>query len=296
MKPNGDLAGYRMLLSFAHPDDESFGMGGAIAYYAERGVEITLICSTNGDVGTVAPEYLEQYNSIAELRLAELRCAAEKLGIKNVITYGFRDSGMAGAPENEHPDCLVQADEEAVTARVVQDLRTLRPHVVVTFDPYGGYGHPDHIFMHRVTTRAFYAAGDSARFREQLAEGHAAYQPAKLYYTSFPRLPLRVMLWAARLRGEDPRRMGTNRDLDMQAALDNQLPTTTRLRVGEYEDVWSEASNCHASQQSPRQMQGLASRFARFIYNHQEFTRVYPPRNGKRERLERDLFAGVTRG
>ncbi|MBN1565816.1 MAG: PIG-L family deacetylase [Anaerolineae bacterium] len=73
----------RLLISFAHPDDESFGMGGVIAYYVARGIEVSLICSTNGDVGTVDPEFMRDYDTVADLRLAELRCAADMLGIKN---------------------------------------------------------------------------------------------------------------------------------------------------------------------------------------------------------------------
>lgn len=294
MKPNADLTGYRMLLSFAHPDDESFGMGGAIAHYAARGVAITLICSTNGDLGTVDPELLAGYQSIAELRLGELRCAAEQLGIQDVIAYGYRDSGMMGAPDNDHPDSLWQADEDLVVERIVRDIRQIRPHVVITFDPYGGYGHPDHIYMHRATTRAFHLAGDPAQFPEHAAEGLAPYQPAKLYYTSFPRLPLRVMVWAARLRGQNPRRMGTNHDLDLQAALDKTLPATARLNVAAYEDKWDAAASCHASQQNPRQLQSLVSRLGRLIFRHQEFTRASPPVNG-REPVEHDLFAGIPR-
>lgn len=295
MKSRPDYSGYRMLLAFAHPDDESFGMGGAIAYYAERGVAISLICSTNGDVGTVDPEFLAGYQSVAELRLNELRCAAERLGIRELITYGYCDSGMMGTPDNENPACLWQADEDEVTGRIVRDIRRIRPHVVVTFDPYGGYGHPDHIYMHRATTRAFHAAGDPAQYPEQIAEGLEPYRPAKLYYTAFPRLPLRVMLLVARLRGEDPRRMGKNKDLDLQAALDRQLPSTARLNVGRYQSVWDAAANCHASQQNPRQTQSVFDRLSRVIFRHQDFTRVYPPLNG-REPVERDLFAGIPPG
>lgn len=292
MKSPVDLTGYRMLLAFAHPDDESFGMGGAIAYYAQRGVAISLICSTNGDVGTVNPELLAGYQSIGELRLKELRCAAEQLGIQEIITYGYRDSGMMGSPENDDPACLWQAHEDAVTGRIVRDIRRLRPHVVVTFDPYGGYGHPDHIYMHRATTRAFHAAADPAQYPEHAAEGLAPHQAAKLYYTAFPSLPLRAMVWSARLRGQDPRRMGMNRDLDMQAALDKMLPSTTRLNVAPYQAAWDAAANCHASQQNPRQMQTLVDRLSRVLFRHQDFTRAFPPPNGRRPR-ERDLFAGV---
>jgi LmbE family N-acetylglucosaminyl deacetylase len=281
----------RMLISLAHPDDEAFGMGGAIAKYAERGVRVTLICSTNGDAGSVDPELLVGYDSIGELRLDELRCAAETLGIDEVITYGYRDSGMMGTPDNDHPDSLWQADEDVVVGRIIHDVRRVRPQVVVTFDPFGGYGHPDHIFMHRATTRAFYEAGDPLRFPEHLADGLEPYQPAKLYYMAYPRLPLRIVLWLARLRGEDPRRMGRNHDLDLQTALDRQLPTHARINVGRYQGVWDRAAGCHASQGNPRDTRSVFDSLRRVIFRHQDFTRVHPAPNGQRP--ERDLFAGI---
>jgi LmbE family N-acetylglucosaminyl deacetylase len=281
-----------MLISFAHPDDESFGMGGAIAMYAERGVEITLICATNGDVGTVDAEFLEGYDSIAELRIDELRCAAETLGIKEVITYGYRDSGMMGAPENNHPDCLWQADEDVVVERIVRDIRRTRPHVVITFDPFGGYGHPDHIFMHRATTRAFHAAGDPDQFPEHIADGLEPYRPQKLYYNTFPRLPLQLRIWWMRLRGEDPRRLGRNKDLDLQAVLEHREPSHARLDLRGYQPVWDAAAGCHASQQNPRQTESLLDKLNRFIFRHQNFTRAWPEPNG-REPLEHDLFEGI---
>lgn len=284
--------GKRLLISFAHPDDEAFGMGGAIAYYAERGVEIALICSTNGDVGVVPPEFMAGYDSIADLRQDELRCAAETLGINEVITFGYRDSGMMGTPDNEHPDCLWQADEDVVAGRIVREIRRLKPHVVVTFDPYGGYGHPDHIYMHRATTRAFHEAGDPEQYPEQIAEGLEPYQPAKLYYTAFPRFPLQVRIWIMRLKGEDPRRLGRNKDIDLQAALDNMLPTTTQINVARYQEVWDAAANCHASQQNPRDTDSIADRLRRFIFRHQDFTRVVPAPNGS-DVKEHDLFAGI---
>lgn len=285
-------AKYRMLMAFAHPDDEAFGMGGAIAYYADQGVQISLICSTNGDVGTVPEEFLQGYASIGELRLDELRCAARALGIDEVITFGYRDSGMMGTPENDHPDCLYRADPHVLTGRIVREIRRLRPHVVVTFDPYGGYGHPDHITMHQATTRAFHAANDPAQYPEQLADGLTPWQPAKLYYTTFPRVPLRLMILLARLRGQDPRHMGRNHDLDLQAALEQMLPAHARINVGRYQRAWDAGAACHASQQNPRETGSLFDRLRRVIFRHQDFTRAYPVPNG-REPLERDLFAGI---
>ena len=282
----------RILISLAHPDDESFGMGGTIRHYADHGVDITLICATNGDVGTVDDDHLRGYASIAELRLDELRCAAETLGINRVITYGYRDSGMMGTPENEHPDCLWQADEDVVVGRIVHDIRQTRPQVVITFDPFGGYGHPDHIFMHRATTRAFHAAGDPGQYPDQLVDGLEAYQPAKLYYSAFPRLPLRIMLWLARMRGEDPRHMGRNNDLDLQAALDNTLPTHARINVGRYQHAWDAAAGCHASQQNPRETDSLFDRLRRVIFRHQDFTRAWPEPD-ETGPTEHDLFEGI---
>lgn len=284
--------GRRMLLAFAHPDDESFGMGATIAYYAQQGVAITLICSTNGDVGTVDERYLENYQSVAEVRLAELACAAETLGIKEVITYGYRDSGMMGTPENNHPDCLWQADEDVVVGRLVGDIRRTRPQVVVTFDPFGGYGHPDHIYMHRATTRAFFAAGDPAQYPEQIEEGLAAYQPAKLYYTVFPRLWLRLRIWDLRLRGQDPRRIGRNKDLDLMAVLEHQLPTHASINVNGYRRPWQQAARCHASQENPRESLRLFERLSSLLDHHQTFSRAYPT-PAPHEKREHDLFAGI---
>ena len=282
----------RLLISFAHPDDESFGMGGTIAYYVERGVDVSLICSTNGDVGTVDAEFMRDYDTVAELRLDELRCAAETLGISDVVTYGYRDSGMMGTPENEHPDCLWQADEDVVVGKIVRDIRRIRPQVVVTFDPWGGYGHPDHIFMHRATIKAFHAAGDPAQYADQIADGLDPYQPAKLYYNKFPRVILRLRVWQTLLKGQNPRRVGRNEDIDLVAILERTLPAHAQIPIAAYREAWDAASDCHASQLGPRQAPGLLDRVQRFMLRRQKFTRVHPAPNGTR-RMEHDLFEGI---
>ncbi|HNB52951.1 MAG TPA: PIG-L family deacetylase, partial [Anaerolineales bacterium] len=98
----------------AHPDDESFGMGGTLALYAKQGAKVYYICMTGGESGTVEPHFLENYNSIAELRYQELKCASEKLGLAGFIMAGYRDSGMPGSPDNAHPEALVNQPVEAV--------------------------------------------------------------------------------------------------------------------------------------------------------------------------------------
>lgn len=90
----------------AHPDDETFGMGTTLAHYAISGVRIYCVCATRGEMGTVDPEYMEGYATIADLRSAEMKCAAQALGLAGVIYLGYRDSGMPGSPENTHPNAL----------------------------------------------------------------------------------------------------------------------------------------------------------------------------------------------
>ncbi len=285
-------AARRLLVSFAHPDDESFGMGGAIARYAGQGVDVHLICATGGEEGDIPPDMALGDRSIAEVRLAELDCAARMLGIRQVVTLGYRDSGMMGTPQNQHPDCLWQADADLLTGQIVAVIRRVQPQVVVTFDPYGGYGHPDHIAIHRATVAAFHAAGEADQYPDQLAAGLAPYQPRKLYYTIFPRLFVRLAVWAMRLTGRDPRRMGRNHDLDFQAVIDASLPTHARLDLRAYYDIWQRANACHASQGGPGEMLPLLRPLARMVFGWQTFHRAWPEVNGRSSR-ERDLFEGL---
>ena len=113
------MADKKVLLSvLAHPDDESFGMGGTLAYYADQGVDVYLICATRGEVGEVAPEYLKNYHSIGELREAELRCASAHLGLAGIHFMDYRDSGMVGSPENDHPEAFINAPVDEVARKI----------------------------------------------------------------------------------------------------------------------------------------------------------------------------------
>jgi len=277
----------RFLLSLAHPDDETFGSGGLVARYVAEGAAVYLICATNGDVGTVPPEMLNGYPSVAELRLAELDCASAILGFKKVFKLGYKDSGMMNSETCNDPTCLWQAPREQVARRVVEVIREVKPQVVLTFDPYGGYGHPDHITIQRATTDAFQLAGDASYVTGE----QAPYAPQKLYYTAFPKTLFRIYIGLARLKGQDTRRLGRNRDLDLQAVLDNIKPVHTQINVRDYIEIWDRANTCHASQIGggfPR----LPLMVRKRIGHKQGFTRVYPaPAHNSVD--EDDLFAGV---
>lgn len=284
------MATRRLLVAYAHPDDESFGSGGVIARYAREGVEVYLICATDGDRGMMPQEMQGQYSSIRELRLAELDCAAQVLGIREVILFGYRDSGMRGDPGNDDPQSLWYVwthRPEEVTRRVVEVIRRVQPQVVLTFNRFGGYGHPDHIAIQQATCQAFELAGDAA----YEIDGLAPYQPQKLYFSGLPAALLRLGLWLLRLRGRDPRRMGMNQDVDFQAVVDHLEPNHALIDVGPYVHLWSQASACHASQGGS----GMSARFgwlSALFMRQQGFTRVKPSPNGLR-RKERDLFEGV---
>ncbi|MBW8012003.1 MAG: GlcNAc-PI de-N-acetylase [Chloroflexi bacterium] len=275
-----------LLAVFAHPDDESFGIGGTLALYASQGVDVHLVCATKGEVGDVAPEFMEGYASIAEVRTAELYCAAENLGISEVHFLGYRDSGMPGSGNNSHPQSLVSAPLEEVAAKVVGYIRELRPQVVITFDPHGGYFHPDHIAIQKAALQAFHAAGDESQFPGDLP----AFQPQSLYYMVFPRGFLRfaVRLW--RLIGKDPTKFGRNKDIDLEKMAGAQdFPIHAVINYRSVAASKIAADECHASQFDMGPSNPLMTLFRRLSSGKDNFMRAHPPVTGKRKL--KDLFA-----
>jgi LmbE family N-acetylglucosaminyl deacetylase len=291
LREQGPEASRRLLVAFAHPDDESFGPAGTLIHYAEQGVAVHYVCGTRGEVGAAAEEHMQGHDSPAAMRTAELMCAAEHLGLTGLHFLGYRDSGMEGSPDNAHPAALAAAEVEAVAERITRLIRTIRPQVVLTFDPTGGYFHPDHIAMHHATKMAFEAAGDPARFPEQIAGGLAPWQADKLYYTTFPRGLVRLSVLLMPLFGKDPSKVGDNEDIDLRRIAAVRQRVTTRIAVGRYYDARMRAVRCHASQVGP-QRGGIFSLVRRFLMRHDGWQRVVPP-PASGEALERDLFAGV---
>jgi len=279
-----------LLAVLAHPDDETFGMGGTLALYARRGAQVHLVCATRGEAGTVSPEHLQGYENIAQLREAELRCAASHLGLAEVQFLGYRDSGMAGSPENRHPEALASANLKQVVERVTKHIRRVRPQVVITFDPAGGYGHPDHIATHQATVEAFHAAGDTGRF----PEAGPPFTPQKLYFSTFSRRFAGLSIALLRLTGHNPRRMGRNQDIDLSEIASQQFPIHAKVNYRPVVELKRLATTCHASQldfgPTGRGLAGLIWRLER-LGTIDTFMRAHPPAsNGP---VERDLFQGV---
>ncbi len=275
-----------LLAVLAHPDDESFGLGGTLALYARRGYDTYLVCATRGEVGDV--DDLGGHASIAELRESELRCAARHLGLKGVFFLDYRDSGMPGSDDNRHPNAQVNRPIEEVAGRVVKYIRELKPDIVLTFDPIGGYKHPDHIHIHQATVLAFDKA-DDASFHPEVG---APFQPRALYFQVFPRGFLK---WAVRLLpllGKDPAKFGRNGDINLKELAEVDFPVHARLDIRSVSEVKRGAGACHASQGGVGMRRGLMGFVTTVFGEHEDYMRAYPPVDTGFTRLS-DLFEGI---
>ena len=161
-----------LLLVHAHPDDECFATGGLIARSVAEGRRVDLVTCTGGEEGEIHDPLLDPDEArprMLEIRAAELECAAAHLrgggpGVLHLHRLGYRDSGMIGTEPNRRPEAFWQADLDEATGRLVAVIRAAQPDVIVTYDPNGNYGHPDHINAHRIAVAAFLAAADWSRY------------------------------------------------------------------------------------------------------------------------------------
>ena len=272
----------------AHPSDEAFTIGGTLALYARQGVKVFVVSGTRGEVGEMNPALLKGFNSTGERREWELQCAAKTLALAGVYFLGYRDSGMPGSPDNNHPEAMAAQSVDEAAARAVHFIRMLKPQVVVTHDPIGGYKHPDHIALYRAVTQAFQQASDPV-FQDEFPP----FKPQKLYYQTIPKDLLRWGVRLAPLRGIDPHHFGRNRDIDLASLVeDGDFPIHAVIDCRSVSAIRDEASACHVSQGGESiGRKGPMAFLRRLFGNTETFMRAYPPpEKGLREK---DLFEGV---
>ena len=209
------MPGLRLLACFAHPDDEAFPVGGVLAHHVSQGRQVRLVTTTLGEEGEIRQEGSATRETLGEIRRIELSCAVRALRLESNALLDYRDSGMAGWEANDHPRAYINASEDEVLERLVREIREFRPQVLLTFEPGGLYGHPDHIAVSKHTTQAFNLASDLAAFPEQLAGGLKPHAPQRLFYSARPQ-GFRLE-WANRLRA---------------AGIDFPLPTPEQLVHG----------------------------------------------------------------
>lgn len=275
---------------YAHPDDEQ-GVSGSMIKYRKMGVRTSLVVATRGEEGEIAPGVKATKENLGAVREQEMRCAAEKLGLDSLYFLDYCDSGMAGTAANQSLLSFHQAPILDVSEKVTRIVRRERPQVIATFEPWGGYGHPDHIKIHQAALIAFFGAGDQRAFPQQLqAEGLKAWAPQKLYYGAFSRSRLSKLLDAIKLGGGAiPNRF---EEFVKRATPDEAI--TTEIDVAEFGEQKLASLKCHASQlgpdtpfaRLPEQFQRERMTTETFILSEARIPRPFE--------LERDLFAGLT--
>jgi N-acetyl-1-D-myo-inositol-2-amino-2-deoxy-alpha-D-glucopyranoside deacetylase len=276
---------HSLMAIYAHPDDEAFGTGGTISRYASEGVKVYLVSATRGEVGEISDPSLATPETLGCVREDELRCAAETMGVTQLVFLDYRDSGMAGTSENQDPRAFVNAQAEEVVRLLVRLIRNLRPEVIVTFEPNGGYGHPDHIAIHKHTVAAFQAAADPT-YDPKLG---APWQAKRLFYTAIPHSFF-----------EDMRQQMTDLGLDTQDLVDLDDPNlrwpdeaiNVRLDVSHSVELKWQALQCHRTQFGPGNLfRRLPEERVKKLMSKEYFALAWPE-PGSGLQLP-DLFAGV---
>jgi len=264
---------FRLMAVLAHPDDESLGFGGTLARYSAEEVETYLVTATRGERGRFySPDNRVEPAEVGRVREGELRAAAAVLGIREVSILNYPDGAVD------------QIDTATAIAAIVQHIRRIRPHVVITFGPDGAYGHPDHIAISQFTTAAIVCASDAGYGANDSSSAHRV---AKLY-----NLAWRNDKWETY---EAAFRKLTSM-VDGTARQANPWPdwaVTTEVDTSAYWPVVWKAVCCHQTQMSMyERLQQLSEAQQRALWGSQEFYRVHSNVNGGRK-LEKDLFEGL---
>jgi N-acetyl-1-D-myo-inositol-2-amino-2-deoxy-alpha-D-glucopyranoside deacetylase len=281
--------GFRLLLVHAHPDDETINNGATMALYADLGAQITLVTCTRGEEGEVLVPALAHLASgvedgLGKHREVELANAMQALGITDFRFLGapeksFRDSGMMDTEPNNRPDVFWQAELDTAAKLVVKIIHEVRPHVVITYDEIGGYGHPDHIQAHRVAMRAV-----------ELAD---QWKVQKVYWNTMPKSVLAESMEKMKELGSDF--FGAESVDDLPFAKDDTF-VTTLIDGGNYVQNKLDAMKAHETQiATDGPFFALSNNLGLQIWGDEYYTLV---QGNKAEPFneqgrETDLFAGV---
>ena len=240
-----------MLLVHAHPDDETIGSGATMAKYVAEGAHVTLVTCTRGEEGEIlgdehAHRAAHHDDTLGEHREIELADAMVELGVTDHRFLGgagrYRDSGMMGTPDNDDAACFWRADLLEASADLVAVIREVRPQVLVTYDDFGGYGHPDHIQAHRVAMYASVLAA-APSFRPELGD---AWEIAKIYWSAFPKSFIREGIEALKAAGDTSDFVSMNPD-DLPFAVEDDVVTTV-VHAEEFGEQKMNAMRKHATQ------------------------------------------------
>ncbi|MFF4095894.1 N-acetyl-1-D-myo-inositol-2-amino-2-deoxy-alpha-D-glucopyranoside deacetylase [Streptomyces sp. NPDC001834] len=286
----------RLLLVHAHPDDESINNGATMAKYVAEGALVTLVTCTLGEEGEIIPPALahlaaDRDDTLGPHRRGELAAAMKELGVTDHRFLGgpgrYRDSGMMGAEQNDRPGSFWSADVDEAAAHLVAVIRSVRPQVLVAYDPEGGYGHPDHIQAHRVAMRAAELAADPAH-----DPATAPHTLAKIYWNRVPR-PV-VEEGFARLRETAPDLFpGIAAVEDVPGVVDD-VRITARIDGSAHAEAKRAAMRAHATQiVVDGDFFALSNDLGQPVLTTEYYELVRGVSGAPRGEREDDLFAGV---
>ena len=284
-------AAKRLLLVHAHPDDETINNGVTMAKYAASGAQVTLVTCTRGEEGEVLVTELanlasDKDDKLGEHREVELKDAMAQLGINDFRFLGdpnkkWRDSGMMGTPQNERGNVFWQADLDEASHELVKIILEIKPQVLITYDEFGGYCHPDHIKAHRVAMRATELATEQG------------WQISKIYWNTMPRSVIQMGIEKMKEVGSDF--FGAQSADDLPFAKPDELATTV-VNAPEYVPQKLEAMKAHATQISvDGPFFALSNNLGLSVWGDEYYTLVKGEKaapfdsNGR----ELDIFAGV---
>ena len=284
-------AAKRLLLVHAHPDDETINNGVTMAKYAELGAQVTLVTCTRGEEGEVLVNELanlasDKDDKLGEHREIELKDAMAQLGINDFRFLGapskkWRDSGMMGTPANDRDDVFWQADLDEASNELVKIILEIKPQVLITYDEFGGYGHPDHIKAHRVAMRAAELAANQG------------WQVSKIYWNTMPRSVIQMGIEKMKEVGSDF--FGAESADDLPFAKPDELVTTV-VNAPEYVPQKLAAMKAHATQISvDGPFFALSNNLGLSVWGDEYYTLVKGEKaapfdaNGR----ELDIFAGI---
>jgi mycothiol S-conjugate amidase len=236
-----------LLAIHAHPDDESSKGAATVARYADAAVRTVLVTATGGEAGDIlnpSADSDEARRDIGAVRRRELFEAAEIVGYDDVIMLGYRDSGMADTPPNQHPDAFINADLDSVLHRLVAIVRSERPQVILGYDDHEWYPHPDHLRVHELSVPLFEAAADPARF----PDAGEAWQVSRLYAPIFTVARLKSIHDAMEERGLESPYAGFLDRIDRSVGDD---PIDARVDVGPFLGRARKALASHRTQIDP---------------------------------------------
>ena len=263
----------RLLAVFPHPDDETLGLGGTFAKYSAEGVETYLVCATKGERGWYESDGADPgLEAVGRIREAELRCAAEQLGLHEVNFLGYLDGDVD------------QAKPQEIIGKIAAQIRRIKPQVVVTFGPDGAYGHPDHIALSQFTSSAIVCSADSS-FEDP--DKQSPHRVQKFYYMVDDQ---KIVEFANATFG------GISMEIDGITRKHTgwaDWAITTHINARKYIETVSKAVRCHKSQMPGYGALGESPAEEMVTwFGRGNFYRVFSLVNGGRKD-ETDLFEGL---